>query len=89
MKNFDEKVVLHQLESAGIKDVARIRRDGYQIRVTFDKFIKMYVTKGTNHTTKHYIWCFIINLKNEINNNNNNNKNDNNFIFKFIIKHQM
>jgi myosin heavy subunit len=61
MGNFDEEVVLHQLESAGIKDVARIRRDGYQIRVTFDKFIKMYVTKVSNHTTTNYALCAIIN----------------------------
>ncbi|CAC5394645.1 CHS1 [Mytilus coruscus] len=53
---FDEKVVLNQLQSAGIDDVTRIRRDGFQSRMQFDKFLKMcqifrdcaIIPEGTN-----------------------------------------
>ncbi|XP_063433514.1 chitin synthase chs-2-like [Mytilus trossulus] len=53
---FDEKVVLNQLQSAGIDDITRIRRDGFQSRMPFNKFLKMFqifrdcaiIPEGTN-----------------------------------------
>ncbi|CAG2205748.1 unnamed protein product [Mytilus edulis] len=53
---FDEKVVLNQLQSAGIDDITRIRRDGFQSRMPFDKFLQMcqifrecaIIPEGTN-----------------------------------------
>ncbi|CAC5394646.1 CHS1 [Mytilus coruscus] len=38
-RRFDEKVVLEQLKSAGMNDVIRIRRDGFQCRMPFENFM--------------------------------------------------
>ncbi|ORX94706.1 myosin 1 [Basidiobolus meristosporus CBS 931.73] len=56
-KEFDQKMVLHQVKYLGLCENIRVRRAGFAYRQTFEKFVeRFYLLSGKTSYAGEYIW---------------------------------